>query len=82
MDSTQKIKLKEDQKKWLTERDSFFEKTFNEFKAKNPLNSPYGSAFGAQDDAMFMYDDNAKFVMNRVLILIEKSLIIIQKLSS
>ena len=72
LDTTQKAKLKIEQKAWLIKRDTYFKKTLKEFKTKNPDNSPYGSAFGAQDDAMFMYDDNAKFVKDRILTLIKR----------
>jgi uncharacterized protein YecT (DUF1311 family) len=72
LDTTQQSELKREQKSWLVKRDLYFKKTFKEFKRKNPDNSPYGSAFGAQDDAMFMYDDNAQFVEERVLKLLKR----------
>ena len=71
-DSTQKVSLKKEQLKWLATRDAFFKSTFKKFKKNNPAISPYGSAWGAQDDAMFMYDDNAKYIKKRVLILLQR----------
>lgn len=70
----QKAKFKTEQKDWLIKRDAYFKKTLKKFKIKNPDISPYGPALGAQDDSMFMYDDNAKFVMSRVLVLIKRLL--------
>ena len=64
--------LKKEQKFWLTKRDNYFKKTFNEFKKNNPDKSPYGAAFGVQDDAMTMFDNNAKFVKDRILFLLNR----------
>lgn len=72
LDTSKQTGLKKEQKLWLAKRDTYFKKTFSEFKKKNPNNSPYGSAWGAQDDAMFMYNDNAEFIKSRVLILLRK----------
>jgi len=72
LETTEKAKLKSDQREWLSERDAYFKKTLKVFKDNNPDNSPYGSAFGAQDDAMIMFDDNASFVKTRVLELLKR----------
>lgn len=69
-DSIGKEKLKEEQLKWLTKRDTYFKQTLGTFKSKNLKADPFGNAFGAQDDAMMMFDDNAAFVKKRVLELI------------
>lgn len=71
-DSVQKENLKQEQLKWLAKRDAYFKQTLNTFKSKNPKADPFGNAFGAQDDAMSMFDDNATFVKKRLLELIGK----------
>lgn len=65
----QKALLRLDQLAWLKQRDAYFKGTFKEFEKENPGKSPYGTAFGAQDDAMFMFDKNAAFVKERILLL-------------
>ncbi len=72
LSTSQKAKLKIEQKAWLLKRDIYFKMTLKEFETKNQDISPSGPAFGAQNDAMFMYDDNAKFVKDRVLVLIKR----------
>jgi len=72
LSNQEKVTLKKEQKLWLKARDAYFEKTLATFKENNPGKSPYGSAFGAQDDAMFMYNDNAAFVQERVIALIKR----------
>ena len=63
----QQLVITRAQQQWLTQRDAHFKQTLAKFKKANPGHSPYGSAIGAQDDAMFMYDENAEFVKKRVL---------------
>lgn len=64
--------LRTEQKLWLAKRDTYFKQTLKKFSGANPGISPYGSAGGAQDDAMFMYDDNAAFIKKRVLVLLTR----------
>ncbi|HUS02881.1 MAG TPA: lysozyme inhibitor LprI family protein [Chitinophagaceae bacterium] len=66
LDNTKQVKLKMEQRLWLAKRNTYFKKTLKKFKDNNPNISPSGSAWGAQDDAMFMYDDNAAFVKTRI----------------
>lgn len=68
-DQIQAKNLKEEQVAWLAKRDEYFKKTLAEFKKKNPGADPYGSSFGARDDAMIMFDNNATFVKSRVVAL-------------
>lgn len=63
----QKAEFRKEQLAWLKHRDVYFKKTRAEFEKANPGKSPYSSAFGAQDDAMFMFDKNAAFVKKRIL---------------
>jgi uncharacterized protein YecT (DUF1311 family) len=72
LDSAHKAKLKKQQVQWLSKPDSYFDKTKNVFKTNNPGIDPYGEAFGGQDDAMIMFDQNAAFVQQRVLELISQ----------
>lgn len=73
LNTSQKADFKKEQKLCLLSRDAYFKKTLKTFKDKNPDVSPYGSAFGAQDDAMLMYSDNTSFVEDRVIELIKKA---------
>lgn len=73
LNTPQKAVLKKEQRLWLVSRDTYFKKTLKTFKDKNPDALPYGSAFGAQDDAMFMYADNSAFVEDRVIELMKKA---------
>jgi uncharacterized protein YecT (DUF1311 family) len=72
LDTTKQAALKQEQKLWLAKRDAYFRKTLKKFKDNHPDISPYGSATGARDDAMFMHDDNAEFVETRVLELLKR----------
>ncbi len=73
LDSANKIQLRNEQRLWLKSRDVFFKKTLNRFKQKYPGKSPFSSAYGAEDDAMIMHDENAEFVKERILILLKKT---------
>lgn len=68
LDSSQKELLKKEQKEWLKKRDKYFRQT--EDKLKKAIKENGGIA--AQDDEMFRYEDNARFVKERILELINK----------
>lgn len=72
LSTPQKASLKKEQKLWLIKRDTYFKKTLKIFTDANPGKLPYGGAFGAKDDAMFMYSDNSAFVKDRVIELVKK----------
>ena len=72
LDSSQKAQLKREQLQWLAKRDNYFQKTKIDFKKNHQGVDADGEDFGAQDEAMIMFDKNAAFVQERVLVLIDK----------
>lgn len=67
LDSSQKELLKKEEKDWLKKRDKFFKQTNAELEKIIKKNGNAG-----QDDEMFRYQENARFVKERVLELIKR----------
>ena len=72
LDPSKQAELKTGQKQWLAKRDKYFRELKTGFTKAHPGIDPYGNAIGARDDAMFMIDEQARFVQKRVLVLIGK----------
>lgn len=67
LDSSGNATLKKEQKDWLKKRDQFFRKTNAEVEKKK---KEYG--YTPQDDLMTMYEDNARYVQDRIIELLKK----------
>jgi uncharacterized protein YecT (DUF1311 family) len=65
-DSIQKENLKDEQLQWLSKRD----KQFKQNQQQEHKDAKEGGYDGGQDETMMLTDDNAKFVKERVLELI------------
>lgn len=65
-DSTQKEVLKKEEKEWLTRRNKYFK------KLETNLSKAINEHGPVQDDEMFMYEDKARFVRNRILQLLKE----------
>jgi uncharacterized protein YecT (DUF1311 family) len=68
-DSIQKENLKDEQLQWLSKRD----KQFKQNQQQEHKNAKEGGYDGGQDETMMLTDDNAKFVKERVLKLIDST---------
>ena len=68
-DSIQKENLKDEQLKWLSKRDKQFKKN----QQQEHKDAKEGGYDGGQDETMMLTDDNAKFVKERVLELMNSS---------
>jgi len=68
-DSIQKENLKDEQLQWLSKRDNQFKKN----QVQEDKDAKEGGYDGGEDETMMLTDDNAKFVKERVLELINSS---------
>jgi len=67
LDSSKRDGLIKEEKEWLRKRDKYFNQTRAKLEKVQKANG-----YLPQDDEMFMYEDNARFVKKRILELIKR----------
>ena len=67
LDSSKRDGLIKEEKEWLRKRDKYFNQTRAKLEKAQKANG-----YLPQDDEMFMYEDNARFVKKRILELIKR----------